>query len=92
MRTFKTHLQEKIQDPQFKELFDEERELLKIGLEVAKARERAGISQQELARKANITQQQLSKIENGTNCNMLTFLRVCRALGLMCRIKIGKAG
>jgi hypothetical protein len=31
MRTFKAHLLEKLQDTQFKELFDEERELLRIG-------------------------------------------------------------
>ncbi|MBI1986901.1 MAG: helix-turn-helix transcriptional regulator [Nitrospinae bacterium] len=27
-------------------------------------------------------QQQLSKIENGINCNLATFLKVCNALGL----------
>lgn len=31
----------------------------------------------------NVTQQQLSKIENGINCNILTFLKVCNALGLV---------
>lgn len=91
MKTFKTHLQDKLKDPRFKELFDEERELLKIGMEIAEARASAGISQKELARRADITQQQLSKIENGTNCNILTFLKVCRALGLGCSIKIGQA-
>ena len=30
----------------------------------------------------NVTQQQLSKIENGINCNIITFLKVCNALGL----------
>jgi HTH-type transcriptional regulator/antitoxin HipB len=83
MRTFKAHLEKKLQDSQFRELYEEERELLKIGMEIAEARTHAGMSQNELARRANVTQQQLSKIENGINCNMLTFLKVCRALGLI---------
>ncbi len=31
---------------------------------------------------AHKTQQQLSKIENGINCNMFTFLKVCQVLGM----------
>lgn len=86
MRTFKAHLQEKLEDPQFKEMFDEERELVRIGLEIAEARTKIGISQSELARRASVTQQQVSKIENGVNCNVLTLLKVCRVLSLACRL------
>ncbi len=86
MRTFKAHLLEKLQDAQFKELFDEERELLRIGLEIAEARKKMGISQTELAKRAHVTQQQVSKIENGVNSNVLTLLRLCRALSLTCRV------
>jgi HTH-type transcriptional regulator/antitoxin HipB len=87
VRAFKNHLEEKIQDPRFKRLFEEERELLQIGMKVAEERARAGISQKELATRSGITQQQLSRIENGVNCNMLTFLKVCRALGIVCSVR-----
>ena len=86
MRTFKAHLQEKLQDQEFKDLFDEERELVRIGMEITEARTKIGISQTELAKRARVTQQQISKIENGTNCNVLTLLRVCRVLSLRCRL------
>jgi HTH-type transcriptional regulator / antitoxin HipB len=86
MRTFKAHLREKLEDSRFRELFDEERELLRIGLEVAEARSKLGISQKELANRAHVTQQQVSKIENGANCNVATLLRVCRVLSLTCRV------
>ena len=86
MKTFKAHLQEKLQDDQFKHLFDEEKELLRIGLEIVEARTELGITQTELARRAHVTQQQVSKIENGVNCNVLTLLRVCRVLSLTCRV------
>jgi len=49
---------------------------------IAEAREKKGLSQKELAKKCQVTQQQLSKIENGINCNLLTFIRVSSALGL----------
>ena len=79
---FDDHLNEKLKDPEFKKLYEEESRLLRLGYEISKAREQKGISQKELAQKSRITQQQLSKIENGVNCNMLTFIRVSTALGL----------
>jgi HTH-type transcriptional regulator / antitoxin HipB len=86
MRTFRAHLKEKLKDEQFKELFNEERELLRIGLEIAEARQKSGITQGELAAKANVTQQQVSKIEHGVNCNILTLLKICRILKLRCMV------
>jgi HTH-type transcriptional regulator / antitoxin HipB len=91
MKTLRDHLQEKMRDGEFKEFFEEERELLRIALEVAEAREKSGISQAELAQRAKVTQQQISKIENGINCNLLTLLKVCRALNLVCRINSAAA-
>ena len=85
MRRFKDYLQDKLQDEQFRKLFEEEKELLELSLKVVDARKQSGLSQKELSEKAQVTQQQISKIENGINCNMLTFLKVCHALG----IKIG---
>ena len=82
MTFFRDHLNEELKDPEFKRLFEEESRLLRLGLAIAEAREQKGISQNELAKKSRITQQQLSKIENGVNCNMLTFIRVSSALGL----------
>ncbi|MCL2007904.1 MAG: helix-turn-helix transcriptional regulator [Treponema sp.] len=79
---FRDHLNEKLKDTEFKKLFEEERSLLKLGMAITEAREKKGMSQKELAQKSQITQQQLSKIENGVNCNMLTFIKVSSALGL----------
>jgi HTH-type transcriptional regulator / antitoxin HipB len=79
---FKDHLNEELKDPQFKKAFDEEKHLLELGLLITEAREQRGLSQRELALKSHVTQQQLSKIENGINCNLLTFIKVSSALGL----------
>ena len=80
--TFEQHLNEKLKDPQFKKMYEEEKYLLELGLAIIEAREQKGLSQKELAQKSQVTQQQLSKIENGINCNMLTFIKVSSALGL----------
>jgi predicted transcriptional regulator len=82
MKTFKKQLKEELKSKKFSKLYDEERELLSISIKILEERDKLGISQKELAQKAHITQQQLSKVENGINCNITTFLKVCGALGL----------
>ena len=89
MKTFRKHLNEKLKDERFKRLYDEEHQLAELSLRILGARERQGLSQKEVARKAKVTQQQLSKVENGINCNLTTFLKVCNALDL--RIDLGQS-
>ena len=73
---------EEMKNPEFKKLFEEEKRLLNLSYTIVEAREKSGLTQKELAQKSHVTQQQLSKIENGINCNMLTFIKVSNALGL----------
>ncbi|MDR3258508.1 MAG: helix-turn-helix transcriptional regulator [Fusobacteriaceae bacterium] len=82
MKSFRSHLSEKFKDLEFKKYYEEEKHLLALGVKIAEMREKLGMSQKELAKQCNVTQQQLSKIENGVNCNLLTFLKVSEALGL----------
>ena len=82
MRSFRRHLNEKLKDERFRRLYDEERQLTELSLKIHQMRAQLGLSQQEVARRAKVTQQQLSKVENGINCNLTTFLKVCHALDL----------
>jgi len=82
MKTLRSHIKESMKDAKFRKYFSEENELLKVSLQLQKAREEAGLSQKEIAEVAHITQQQVSKVENGTNCNILTYLKVSNAIGL----------
>jgi DNA-binding XRE family transcriptional regulator len=88
MRTFRKNLSEQLSDPEFQRHFEEEQRLAELSLRIHKARESRGWTQKEAAEQAQITQQQMSKIENGVNCNMITFLKVCQALGL--KLDLGK--
>ncbi|HLP57463.1 MAG TPA: helix-turn-helix transcriptional regulator [Candidatus Deferrimicrobium sp.] len=80
MKTYRQHLNEKLKDKQFKQLYDEEREMLELSMQVLNTRKNLGMSQDELARKAHITQQQLSRIESGMNYTLSTLLKVCQVL------------
>jgi HTH-type transcriptional regulator / antitoxin HipB len=91
MRTFRKHLKEQMKDPQFAKAFNEEKARIELAVKIASERTKLGISQAELARKAHVTQQQLSKVENGANCNMHTFIKVCAALGLKLNFEREKA-
>ena len=82
MRSFRRHLKEKLKSERFRRLYEEERQLAELSLKILGIREQIGLSQEEVAKRAKITEQQLSKLENGINCNMSTFLRVCRALNV----------
>jgi HTH-type transcriptional regulator / antitoxin HipB len=81
MKTLKKHLQESLKDKKFKEVYDEEKELLALSLALHEARKKAGLSQSEIAGKARLTQQQVSKIEKGENCNIMTYMKVSHAIG-----------
>jgi DNA-binding XRE family transcriptional regulator len=82
MKTFRKHLENKLKNKKFEGEYLYQRELLSLSKIIAETRTRKGISQIQLAKAAGITQQQLSKIENGLNCNIITFLKASRALDL----------
>ena len=82
MMTFDFHLTEKLKNKRFKEMYEEEKELLEISIRIIEARTDQNLSQAELAKRARITQQQLSRIENGMNFNIKTLLKLCDALNL----------
>jgi DNA-binding XRE family transcriptional regulator len=82
MKSFKNHLNNELKNPRFKQAFEEEKRLLELGVKILETREKLGLSQKELAQKCHVTQQQLSKIENGVNCNLLTFVKISSSLGL----------
>jgi DNA-binding XRE family transcriptional regulator len=89
MTSYRDHLNGELKNLQFKEMFEEEKHLLELGLKIAEARARRGLSQKELAFRSRVTQQQLSKIENGVNYNMLTFIKISSALGLDIHVSAG---
>ena len=88
LMTFKTHLQELMQNPEFAKGFEEEKKRLGISIEIAMQRQKLNLSQTQLAKRSGITQQQVSKLERGENFNINTLIKVCNSLGM--KLTLGK--
>ena len=85
---FDLFLEEQLRDPDFAERFKRAGEAWDVALQVAALREKAGLSQKELARKLKTTQQQISRLESpsyeGHSLSMLR--RVARVLNAQVRV------
>src|SRR3984893_17630755 len=85
---FDLFLEEHLRDPDFAERFKRAGEAWDVALQLAAPRERAGLSQLELARKLRTTQQQISRLESpGYEGHSLSMLRrVARVLNAHVRV------
>lgn len=85
---FDLHLEQQLRDPNFAERFKQAGEAWDVALQIAALREKAGLSQKDLARKLNTSQQQISRIESpsyeGHSLSMLR--RVARQLHARVRV------
>ena len=79
---FDLYLEEQLKDPVFAERFEAAGEAWDVAMQIAALRDRAGLSQKELARKLKTSQQQISRLESpayeGHSLSMLR--RVAHAL------------
>src|ERR1041384_4074437 len=85
---FDLYLEEQLKDPEFAERFEKAGEAWDVALQIAALREKAGLSQKDLARKLKTTQQQISRLESpdyeGHSLSMLR--RVAKALHARVRV------
>src|SRR5437762_9721857 len=85
---FDVYLEEQLKDPAFAERFEKAGEAWDVALQIAALRERAGLSQRDLARKLKTSQQQISRLESpayeGHSLSMLR--RVAKVLGARVRL------
>lgn len=72
----------KLENPEFKQAYDELEVEYAIMNEMLRAREELGMSQQELSTKTGITQPDISKLENGkANPSIGTLKKIAGAFG-----------
>ena len=85
---FDLFLEEQLRDPDFAKRFKRAGEAWDVALQLAALRDRAGLSQTELARKLKTTQQQISRLESpGYEGHSLSMLRrVARVLNAQVRV------
>jgi transcriptional regulator with XRE-family HTH domain len=61
---FDLFLEEQLKDPDFAERFERAGEAWDVALQIAALREKAGLSQEDLARKLKTSQQNISRLES----------------------------
>src|SRR6266487_6517258 len=83
-------LEEQLKDPAFAERFEKAGEAWDVALQIAALREKAGLSQRDLARKLKTSQQNISRLESPSyEGHSLTMLRrVAEVLGATVRVAI----
>jgi len=73
---FDLYLEEQMQDPLFASRFKQAGEAWDVALQIAQLREKAGLSQKELAKLLKTSQQQISRLESpGYEGHSLSMLR-----------------
>jgi ribosome-binding protein aMBF1 (putative translation factor) len=90
MSDLKKYIRErKKRDKEFAEGFDEGYEQFKIGVMLRQAREKAGLTQEELARRLKTKKTSVSRIENhAEDIKLSTLKRTALALGKRLRVSI----
>lgn len=85
---FDEYLEEQLRDPAFAARFKEAGEAWDVALQIAALREKAGLSQKDLARLLKTSQQQISRLESpGYEGHSLSMLRrVAKALHAQVRL------
>jgi transcriptional regulator with XRE-family HTH domain len=91
---FDLFLEEQLKDPDFAERFKRAGEAWDVALQLTALREKAGLSQKDLARKLHTSQQQISRLESpayeGHSLSMLR--RVAEVLGVTVRVTLAPKG
>ena len=91
---FDLYLEEQLKDPIFAERFERAGEAWDVALQLAALREKAGLSQKDLARKLHTSQQNISRLESPSyEGHSLTMLRrVAGVLGATVRVTLAPKG
>ena len=78
---FKDYLNQQLQDPQFKQEFENETTKLESAIAVTHVRKEAGLTQRELVNVSKVPQSTIARIETGANTSVDTLTKIANALG-----------
>ena len=86
--TFDRYLAEQLRDPEFAARFARAGEAWDVALQIAALRQRAGLSQKELAKRLKTSQQQVSRLESPgyEGHSLSTLRRIASALDAQVRV------
>lgn len=85
--SFNDYLKNQLQDPKFKEDFDNETTKLESAIALSTARKEYGLSQRDLAIASNVPQSTIARIERGANTSIDTLTKIANGLGKKLKVK-----
>ena len=85
--TFRDHLNEMLKDPQFKELYELDKQKLEVAKKIIVYRIKHKLNQRQLAKQIGISQQHISNIESGEFSSISTLEKVLLGIGYSVRIQ-----
>ena len=89
MTTFRDYLNENLEDATFRAEWEAQAPEREVMSEIAHERERAGLTQKELAERIGMRQSNLSRLENGNgNPSLQTLAKIARGLGKRLEIRL----
>ena len=87
--SFDRYLKEKLRDPEFRKGYEAEKRKLRLGYQIFLARERLGITQQELAARIGTRQSNISRLEFGNyNFTVEMLRKIADALNMQLEVKL----
>jgi DNA-binding XRE family transcriptional regulator len=91
VQSAKKHLNEKLKNSKFKEVYELERAKVALAQKIAEIREDHNLKQSELARRMQVSQQFVSQVESGdNNLTLETLLKLAHSLNVNIQITFSK--
>ncbi len=86
--SFQEYLKRELRDPKFKKGYEEEKQKLNLGYQIFLAREKAGMTQGDLAGKIGTRQSNISRLEQGNyNFTVEMLEKIAHALNFKIRME-----
>lgn len=87
--SWSVYLKHRLKDPNFREGFERETRILKLGMALAKQRESRGLTQEAVAKRIGTSAPHVSRTEKTPeNANVKTLLRYAEALDMTLQMKL----
>jgi DNA-binding XRE family transcriptional regulator len=78
----------KLRNPRFRAAADAQLAVLRVGVDIAKLRERRGLTQTQLAAMLGTTASAISRIENGSNITLKMLTRIAQTLRARAEVRL----
>ncbi|MBZ0271125.1 helix-turn-helix domain-containing protein [bacterium] len=87
-------MRDELNDPQFAKVYEVESQKIDLAIELARIREKAGLTQRELAKRVGTTQSVIARMENPeyTGYSVRMLQRIAAGLGTRVKIAFEPAG